>query len=704
MKTFAKIFILVLLITVPACIRETYDFDKLSKMAHLSPTWVVPAVKGDVSLSDLVEANDTLIFEEDNFVRIIFRENSFIDLKIEDYYDLNDMVSFSETYQLGRMNVSSFSGNISYTLDRITRRLNPALRAQFVALNGTTSTFPSFPVTVLQEGTYSLFPNFEYALFDEGFIDVKVTNNLTAPLQNLSVTLFNTAGHIPVGDPAIIPFINPGETRIASIDLADRTVRNSLSAIVTVSSPGTTSPVYIDLAGSGIEIAVTARDLWVRSGRIVVPPQTISALGGDGVDTIGFDPGSGTQISYISMNRGDLSYTIRSGTELSSILSVTLPTTLKSGLPISNTVALDPNTTVSEKLPVDNSVFDLSTIQDHPYNMIPVKHEITVSSNGRIINFSSHDEVQIDIRFLDPDFDYVKGYFCQETESFGPETFDTEISDIINKISGGLYFSNPVLTFNYSNSFSIPVEVDLRASGYRSAERTDHQLGKISLKFPAGPAERDITGSFVINKTNSTLPDLISMPPDRVILYGTAQMNPVSSVNSPGNYIFGNSRLSASLEIDIPMELRMNNLQFTDTVGNFLRPDNEDDNQFDPADLDFMQINLYTGNGFPAGVSVSLVLYDSEEEINRATVETDEILKPAPVDSEGRVTLPAESTTKIRIGREFWDAVDQSDSIIFVFTMNTTDGGLKDVKIYSDYRIRFTAGLVVKPDLKFKAE
>jgi len=194
------------------------------------------------------------------------------------------------------------------------------------------------------------------------------------------------------------------------------------------------------------------------------------------------------------------------------------------------------------------------------------------------------------------------------------------------------------------------------------------------------------------------------MPPDRVILYGTAQMNPVSSVNSPGNYIFGNSRLSASLEIDIPMEIRMNNLQFTDTVGNFLRPDNEDDNQFDPADLDFMQINLYTGNGFPAGVSVSLVLYDSEEEINRATVETDEILKPAPVDSEGRVTLPAESTTKIRIGREFWDAVDQSDSIIFVFTMNTTDGGLKDVKIYSDYRIRFTAGLVVKPDLKFKAE
>ena len=220
--------------------------------------------------------------------------------------------------------MSSFSGNISYTLTKDHPEAESGIKGSSLLHSTDDPQLSLIPVTVLQEGTYSLFPNFEYALFDEGFIDVKVTNNLTAPLQNLSVTLFNTAGHIPVGDPAIIPFINPGETRIASIDLADRTVRNSLSAIVTVSSPGTTSPVYIDLAGSGIEIAVTARDLWVRSGRIVVPPQTISALGGDGVDTIGFDPGSGTQISYISMNRGDLSYTIRSGTELSSILSVTL--------------------------------------------------------------------------------------------------------------------------------------------------------------------------------------------------------------------------------------------------------------------------------------------------------------------------------------------------------------------------------------------
>ncbi len=699
-----KISIFIFLIAVSACIRETYDLDKLSKQVHLSPTWVVPAIKGDVSLSDLIEPNDTIIFEEDNFVRIVFREDSFIDLRMEDYYDLNDMVAFSESYQLGRVNLNSFAGNITYTLDRITQMLNPLVRAQFVSINGTTSNFPAFPVTVLQEGSYSLFPNFETATFDEGFIDVSVRNNLTAPLGNISVTLFNTAGHVPVGNTAVISLINPGQTGVASIDLANSTVLNSLTALVTIGSPGTTTPVYIDLGGSSIEIAITARDLWVRSGRIVVPPQTISALGGDGVDTIEFDPGRGIEIAYISMKTGDISYAIRSGTELSSDVSITLPTTMKNGSPIKNNITVNPNNSVTGEFPVNNSVFDLATIADHPYNRIPVEHEITVSSKGRIINFSSLDEVQIDLEFLDPDFDYVKGYFGQEMETFGPETFDPEISDIVNKISGDLHISNPSVTFNYSNSFSIPVEVDLEATGYRTDESTELGLGLFNLKYPAAPGERDISGSLVIDKSNSSLPALISMPPYRVVFRGTARMNPGGNNGSRDNYIFGNSRLTGSLDVDIPLELRMNNLHFTDTVDNFLRLDDTEDNPVDPDDFEFMKISIHAENGFPAGVSVSLILYDSEARINRSTVKADEVLKPAPVDNTGRATIPSESTVSIEITREFWDSVDQSDSIILMFTMNTTDGGSKDVKIYSDYRIRFTTGLVVKPDLKFNPD
>ena len=150
------------------------------------------------------------------------------------------------------------------------------------------------------------------------------------------------------------------------------------------------------------------------------------------------------------------------------------------------------------------------------------------------------------------------------------------------------------------------------------------------------------------------------------------------------------------------MELRMTNLQFSDTVDNFLQiEDSDGDNPVNPDDFEFLRIDISAENGFPVGVSLSIILYDSDAGTNRSTVEAEDILEPAPVDSNGRVTEPADCLTSIEITREFWDSVDICDRIIFNFTMNTTDNGSKDVKIYSDYRIDFKASLVLKPDIKF---
>jgi len=96
-----KLFILVSILAATACVRETYDMDRLSKRAHLSPTLAVSAVRGDISFSDIIEPSDTVIFDEDNFVRLVLKEDSVIDLRMEDYYDLNDMVNFKPQWLTG---------------------------------------------------------------------------------------------------------------------------------------------------------------------------------------------------------------------------------------------------------------------------------------------------------------------------------------------------------------------------------------------------------------------------------------------------------------------------------------------------------------------------------------------------------------------------------------------------------------------------
>jgi hypothetical protein len=54
--------ILALLIT--GCIKETYNMKMLSKQAHLSPILAISAVKGDISFSDVVKTNDTVVFDQ----------------------------------------------------------------------------------------------------------------------------------------------------------------------------------------------------------------------------------------------------------------------------------------------------------------------------------------------------------------------------------------------------------------------------------------------------------------------------------------------------------------------------------------------------------------------------------------------------------------------------------------------------------------
>jgi hypothetical protein len=553
------------------------------------------------------------------------------------------------------------------------------------------------------EITYSLFANFEYAVLSEGFIDIIVRNNLPAPIYGVNVSLYNTVGHTPVGSEATISTINPGETGVTFIDAANATIRNSLTAAITINgSPGTVSPVPIDLDVNKVEVTIEGRNLWAESGRAIIPSQNISALGGDNIDSVSFDPGDDVEITNISMITGNVSYSLQSGSPLTATVSLTFPTALRSGIPVTESMTVNPNSTFNGNISVDNTIFDLSTISTQPYNMLPVEHNIIVSSNDQMVSFSSTDEVTISLELPDPDFDYVKGYFGQETESIDADTIDLEIKDILDKITGDILISSPSIKLNYANSFALPVEIDLQATGYKKSETVDLGLDPFTLSYPAAPGERDKDDVFTIDKTNSSLPELISMPPEMVRFSGSAKMNPLGNTGSRDNYIFGDSRFLGSLEVEIPMEFRINNLQFTDTVDNFLQiEDSDDDTPVNPDDFEFLRIDITAENGFPLGVSVSITLYDSVAKVNRSTVEADKVMEPAPVDSNGRVTEPKECSASIEITREFWNSVDISDKIIFRFTMITTDNGTKDVKIYSDYKIDFKASLVLKPDIKF---
>jgi hypothetical protein len=292
--------------------------------------------------------------------------------------------------------------------------------------------------------------------------------------------------------------------------------------------------------------------------------------------------------------------------------------------------------------------------------------------------------------------DFSKGILVKTAE-IEPGTFDLDIKEFLDHISGDFLLTNPSIKFNYSNSFPDSVKVNLTASGTGKGKKIDLKLAPFGLVKPDIPAQQVVTSTFLIDRNNSNLPLLMSIPPEKISYSGTVSLSTTVKSNEYSDILSPN-HMTGSLEIEIPLELKINNLQFTDTTDNFIHDKNSSsDSPVKPEDFQFLRVLFSAKNGFPLGVSLKMSLYDSATHTIKSTVDAAGILKPATVDSNGKANGTSESSTTIEFTKEFFSQVDKADKIIFSFSLVSTGNG--EVKIYSDYRLNFTAAVVVKPEI-----
>jgi hypothetical protein len=684
-------------IALPGCIKETYDLDKISGRIKYAPAFSVAAITGDVTLRDIIDAGDTVRFDADNFVRVIIKKDSIFDFRLEDYYDLTDMVSYSNGYKVGEIKIDNFRDNIPVSLNTISQQFTPSLRSTFLLLDdGSPHLFPQIPLTTVYDRPFGIFTNFQSAVFASGTLEISIKNNLTASLNDIKIRLYNSAGHSQIGNEITIPGMNPGITKTATMDLAGKTVTSTIVATITfLGSPGTLTPVMIDMDQS-VDLGINGYNLKVQSGRIKVPLQSISSI--DNLDTISFDPGDNIEIEKLRINSGNINYHLISNSNLTASLTISLPTSSRGGVPVSEKIVINPVANFTGNINVNQTELNLSTDQYQKYNRIPVEYSVDVGSNNMLIDFNKNDSIHFDLKILNPDFDYVKGYFGQLTKNIDEETIDLDIDDILNHTEGQLHISDPSIKVNYTNSFGIPVGVTLNASGTRSGfQPVSLGLAPFTVSYPTSLSQRTITSSFTINKANSSLPDLLSLPPAKIIFSGSGKMNPQGFTGTRNNYVFGNSRFTGSLEIEIPLKLWINNLQFADTLDNFLKPGDEEDNPLDPENMELFQLEITAKNGFPLGASLQLMLYNSAGKSVVKTINADEIIKAAPVDAAGKATGSTESTTTIICDKSFFEASKNCDKMIFNFKLKTAGDGKTDIRIYSDYSISFKVSVKARP-------
>jgi hypothetical protein len=316
--------------------------------------------------------------------------------------------------------------------------------------------------------------------------------------------------------------------------------------------------------------------------------------------------------------------------------------------------------------------------------MVKTNDTVTFDQN-KLVTFIYRKNSVLNIKLSD----FTKGII--RTAEIEPGTIDLGIDDFLNRISGTYQLISPSLKLNYTNSFPDPVTLNMNVTAIGKTGSVHLNNTPFIAAVPNFPQQQVVSSSYVIDKTNSNLPQLISLPPRALNYSGSAV------IDISGNYNLLSSNLVGSLEVSIPLELRVNNLQYSDTVDNFLK--DESNNPVNPENFHFLSMKISAKNGFPFGVTIKMSTYSSKTKTILSTVNAGKIIEPAPVDANGKSNGYTESSPEIQLTKEFFASAGKSDKIIFTFTLVTTSNGTKDVKIYSDYRISFKADVIVKPDV-----
>jgi hypothetical protein len=659
--------LLILIVPLTGCIKETYDFDVLSKKALLSPTLILPLLKGSAAFSDIVSQGDMLVTGSDGSVKLVFRKDSVIFLERNDLYDLDDMVSYNRSFRTGNLKIDQFGGSLSFT---------PSELSDY----NTVKAFPEFN-------------NFKRAVFSSGFMELKVINRTPVATGAFKFSLLGPRGSI--GDLSV-PALMAGEEFAATISLAAKELGR-----LSVELSGV--PIDIGYTEGDLLFLVNAKEPMISSGQAVIPLQMVSRPGD--IDHLDLFPGTGVEIDNLLFSSGRLTWKTTSSGLLGGRFDITLPTAFQYGQPVTEHLAVNALINTRGGIQLAGVTANLNSDPVQPFNRIPFSCDLYVSSNNRMVYFSCNDNVNLEMRLSDSEPDFAKGYFGRQVHSIPAQTLETGIEEFTRNLKGRISFTDPVVRLIYSNSFSFPINVALDVEGKRGAEMVSLGLDPFAIDYPSSPEKRNVHGSYVIGKNNSSLPELISLPPDEIVISGSAKFNPdEAGSTSRNNYIFEASRFVASVEVEVPLSMRLDKIHLSDTLDNFLSGGKINSamkmgKSAGSPGVSILRLDLDVKNGFPFDVACRISLFDTYTGTVKSSLDASQVLKAAGTDQNGIANTTTVTTTRIDFSNEFFNSINDSDKIIIDFFVNTS--GFREVRIFAGYKIDFSAAVTVRPEFEF---
>lgn len=308
-------------------------------------------------------------------------------------------------------------------------------------------------------------------------------------------------------------------------------------------------------------------------------------------------------------------------------------------------------------------------------------YDITVEPTT-VIN--SSDQVGFSVSLTDAEFQTVFGDIGTSALDVNFEVVNLDFFDNFN--ADRIRFAEPVIQFDFANSFGFPLGVDFRDISAISPIGEIVPLTGAAIDNPTivGAPTVDNIGVVVnsqleLNSTNSNIADLLEIQPNKMILQVNAESNPATGP-AQYNFVDINSILDVSVNIELPIIANIENLLFEENL--------DFNNGTDLEEAKRLLLRVITENELPLGGDIEIEFLDAQNNVV-FTVSERPVFTGAPVGTDGRTTEVTTTTVDVNFQDADIRAIEGATQIRVLARLSTTDAQSRaEVRFFQDYELK----------------
>ncbi len=685
------ITVLLILFTVNSCKKDSTDFGKYDTYSP-STEFSIPLFNTNINMLNIT-LNDSFKSSVDNsgLVHFVYRQDSLFSYKITDLYNFENANKTTINNSLGEITINNVSSSKKSTLQDLTTNFSAPTKAVFDSIAGKNVIFPAITETITNVKPFDAFTEFTSVTFSQGYLILTIHNYLPINLSAITLNLYNLLPTQTLLGVYNYTNIAPGASKSDSILLTNKTVSNSLGYSMPVFNTNSSAPIAV-LVNYQDSIVITARTSGIKasSGTAVFPDQSIASQS----TTLDFTtPDSTQRIRKLKLAAGKLNFIAQSTIKEPIELTINFTGALKNGIAFPSQVITIP-TTGSGSFYYDSSInlagvsLDLTQKISKPYNNVSITYSARVLSSGLPVTFNATDYVNLQINTTNNLLEYIEGYFGRIEVLSNKNNFIN--LSFLDNLKGGFNLDAPELKITVNNSAGVPIEFQYNVIGKnKDGIIQDAQIVPFTANFPLVSEVGQTKNTFQVysNKNgNGKINELLSLPPNSIQITGKMLSNPIQDPTL-NQFIKLGSALNVNVEIDLPLALHTSNFSLIDST------------DFDVMKLDVFKevtLGLNIDNRFPFDANMKIVFMNDSNNIPVDSINYNKIVSSAITDANGKTIQSSKSKTRIVLDENRLQKLiaNKVNKIKTYTTFITENNGTKPIKIYSDYDMKISAGII----------